>query len=111
MFLEFDLFSRAATGLNAGVIDEWYSFGESPLWTPNSDAVLTFEGFKVQAPQFFEFTNHPVAIELWFAGDGTSRSTDHWLKIYVSDEQSNGRYLINQRRFNAAIGMLKAKLN
>lgn len=99
-FPEFPMFQGTMDALNIGIVSQWYSFGPEVIWKPGDGKPLTSNGLKQKAGRFFDPTRNPAAIELWH-----TRPTDHWYKIYVSDQTPNG-YVINSQKFDAAVDRL-----
>ena len=100
IFPEYTLFHDTPTALNIGIIAQWFSFGEQMIWGPSMDAPLNVWELKDKAPKFFERTDNPAAVELWYTDP-----VDHWYKIYVSDE-CEGQYVVSEKKYSAAIERL-----
>ncbi|MGE3770873.1 MAG: hypothetical protein AB7G06_07995 [Bdellovibrionales bacterium] len=93
------LFEAECEKLNVGIVGQWYSFGEVALYD-GADAPMSFAELQETAPQFFERTQNPAAIEFWY-----TQPLQHWYKIYVSDP-INGGYRINEAKYNIALQQL-----
>ncbi|MBX2834347.1 MAG: hypothetical protein KTR28_05175 [Micavibrio sp.] len=107
LFPEYDLFPKTPSAINIGQIDLWASFGDYTLWTLEKGVALGADDLKKEAPRYFDDVENPLAVEKWYASDGTERSADHWYKIYVSDEIGSG-HKINTDKYQTALQKMLA---
>lgn len=95
IFPDLPMFGRKPDALNIGVVGQWFSVGEHPVWAPETPTISYDELLKI-APRFAEHRQNPTAIEAWYV-----TPMNHWYKIYVSEGSSLKS--INRQKYDAAI--------